>query len=509
MSELEGSRPVPDDLPLPEVGDETGDVGGGAGLVDPIALDQGRHELIFAARLLQELPQHTTAAIQLQVHRAVEIEDDDIVASDVPREILLSKLHDPLPSLRAGPAARPPDPSTIPPVNTASLYVMTPTEIAWGYPLGSVGPLAPPGDGGHTTPREALEQVIRTALLQPPCGIAFSGGRDSSTILAVATEVARRDGLPEPVALTRVFPDVPSTEESEWQEMVVRHLDVRDWQRLPIGDELDLLGPIATARLRDHGVVWPPTIHSDAHLVELLEGGSLLDGEGGDEVLGVSDHRVAPLTFLTRAPRPLRWSRIRSALGALSPYAVRMRHARRRYDGWPLPWLRTEAREALLTALSEFRASQPLAFRSSVRAVPGRRAQALLLRNRKLLAAAKRVSFESPLLHPDVVHALARDGGWLGRGDRADVLGALVPDLLPAAVIERRTKAEFGGTFMSHHTREFASSWTGAGVDPSLVDPDELRRMWLQGDRNALTSALLQAAWLGDHSSRSAGSELG
>jgi hypothetical protein len=33
-------------------------------------------------------------------------------------------------------------------------------------------------------------------------------------------------------------------------------------------------------------------------------------------------------------------------------------------------------------------------------------------------------------------------------------------------------------------------------VDPELLDVDELRRAWLSDRPNALTAALLQAAWL-------------
>ena len=166
------------------------------------------------------------------------------------------------------------------------LYVMTTAEVVIGYPLGSTGS-PPPSDDSASTPREALEREVRIALARPPCGVAFSGGRDSSTVLAIATHVARRDGLAEPVPIAGVFPAAPRAEETQWQEAVVRHLGLRDWQRIRMHDELDLVGPLATPGLLAHGVVWPPLIHVDIPLLELLEGGSLLDGEGGDEVLGV------------------------------------------------------------------------------------------------------------------------------------------------------------------------------------------------------------------------------
>ncbi len=191
-----------------------------------------------------------------------------------------------------------------------SLYLMSPLETATCILLGHTGSL-PPSASGIRDPRRALEHVVRDALLRPPCGVAFSGGRDSSAVLAVATHVARRDGLPPPIPITKVFPLVPSAEEGSWQETVVRHLGLDDWQRVVIHDELDLVGPLATANLIAHGVVWPPMIHGDVPVVELVRGGSVIDGEGGDEVLGVGVHRIAPVTHLLRHPRPLRRSRLR------------------------------------------------------------------------------------------------------------------------------------------------------------------------------------------------------
>ena len=376
-----------------------------------------------------------------------------------------------------------------------SLYLMVPLEIAWGYLPGRTEP--PPRlaerSGG---PREALEEVIGEALRRPPCGVAFSGGRDSSAVLAIATLVARRDGLPVPVPITRVFPDAPAAEESRWQEEVVAHLGLEEWQRVSIHDELDVIGPLAARHLVEHGVVWPPMIHADIPLVESLRGGTLLDGEGGDEVLGVAAHRIAPLTRLVRSPRPVRRHRVGAAARALAPARVRATQLRRRLSGQQLDWLTTEAREALLDALAADQASQPLSFRESVHMVPARRTQTLMARNRGILAGRHGVELSSPLLHPRVVQAIGDDGGVLGRGDRTAVLRAFVADLLPDAVLSRVGKATFGEAYMGRQTREFATRWTGDGIDPRLVRPEAVRDAWLSEERNALTAALVQSAWL-------------
>jgi asparagine synthetase B (glutamine-hydrolysing) len=375
------------------------------------------------------------------------------------------------------------------------LYTMTPMEIAWGYLVGQSGSLPPPSNRS-TGPRPALEQVVRRALERAPCGVAFSGGRDSSLVLAIATHVARRDGLPEPVPITRVFPSVAESHEEDWQEIVVRHLGLSDWQRLVINDELDVIGPLAVPHLLAHGVVWPASIASDLPMIDAVKGGSVIDGEGGDEVLGVAAHRVASLSRFLRQPRPVQWRRVRSALGALAPAAVRERHERRRWDQNPFTWLRPSALDALVSAVERAERDRPLSFAASVRTVPRRRSQVLGAHNRRLIAWQSDVDYSSPLLHPDFVHALARDGGVLGRGDRTATLRAMASDILPDNVLSRTSKAVFTRCYMGQHTREFAAQWNGDGVDPELVDPDELRRNWLSDSPAAPTAALLQAAWL-------------
>ena len=207
------------------------------------------------------------------------------------------------------------------------LYVMRPLEIAACVATGHDGTLAPSASG-ERDPRRVLELVVLQALQRPPCGVAFSGGRDSSAVLRVAVHVARREELPVPIPITKVFPDVPTTEEQRWQDRVIDHLRLADWQRIVIHDELDLLGPFATASLVDHGVVWPPTIHGDRPVVDRVGGGSLIDGEGGDEVLGVTAHRIAPMTTLVRSPRSVTPARLHRAAVALLPKQLRARRVR-------------------------------------------------------------------------------------------------------------------------------------------------------------------------------------
>lgn len=372
-------------------------------------------------------------------------------------------------------------------------YVMTPVEVARGVVLGQLG--GPPGRVDRVAgPRAVLENVLRGLLERPPCGVAFSGGRDSSLVLALATHVARREGLPPPVALTKVFPEAPDTHEAEWQETVIRHLEVKEWHRIELRGELELIGALAGRHLRTHGVLWPPVVHGDVPLYHALGKGTLIDGEGGDEVLGVESHRVAPLTSFVHARG--RRSR-RGALVAMAPRRVREQRLRTRWDGFEIPWLRPEARAEFIDELVSTEVHRPLSFRASVGREPARRARVLGQRNRQLIAAEFGVETVSPLLDPAFVASIGRAGRWLGLGDRTDALRGLAADLLPDSVLTRTSKATFAGAYWGPLVTEFARGWTGVGVDPRLVDPGTLRTMWVESERHAMTSALLQQAWLG------------
>jgi asparagine synthase (glutamine-hydrolysing) len=89
---------------------------------------------------------------------------------------------------------------------------------------------------------EAIEQVLTEALSRAPCVLSFSGGRDSSALLAAAVHVARREGLDLPIPATLVFPQSEDSNEDEWQAIVLRHLGVTEWDRFEIHQEFAASG---------------------------------------------------------------------------------------------------------------------------------------------------------------------------------------------------------------------------------------------------------------------------
>jgi hypothetical protein len=374
-------------------------------------------------------------------------------------------------------------------------YRMTPMEIASGWVTGgAVGPV-PSGPKDVHSPVEALGDVILPALLRPPCVVEFSGGRDSSVVLAVACRVARREGLQPPLPFTRRYPDLPESNEDEWQESVIAHLGLTEWERQQFVEEGDLLGPLATASLRQWGVVWPPLAHTRKTELELARGGSLLTGEGGDEVLG--PRRLSALRLMMARKMPVSRANARQVALAMAPRRVRIDRYRRRFDQTiGFPWLKPEARHLLTSTLAEDAAAEPLDWRKAVRRHPQVRGIYLAMETFDLMAADVDVMRVNPLLSSGFLSALCVAGGTLGFSDRTAALQHLFPGLLPPAVLARTTKCRFNRAVFGKPSRAFVERWQGEGVDTEIVDAAALRDVWSVAEPHAMSFALLQSCWL-------------
>jgi hypothetical protein len=375
------------------------------------------------------------------------------------------------------------------------LYRMTAREAAWGWVPGVVEVPSPPQPRPHLDPQEALEAAILPALQRQPCLIQFSGGRDSSLVLSVAVRLARREGMAEPIAMTHRFPGLEEAGETEWQEMVVARLGVADWERVEVTDELDLVGPVCAPSLRRLGLLWPPMVHGRHFDLTRAAGGALVDGEGGDEVLGAGRLAVVA-ALLSGRLRPGRLLGMHLAL-AMAPRQLRRRVARRLYRHQiRAPWLRDGAWGELELALADDFAGEPLDRRRALMRHARLRLVALFLRNSMALATEHDVLDVKPLLDPGFLAALGAAGGRLGFPGRTTAMTQLFGDLLPTEVLRRSTKARFNRVAFNVHSRNFAASWDGSGVDHELVDADALRRAWMEAEPNALSFGLLQSAWL-------------
>jgi hypothetical protein len=365
-------------------------------------------------------------------------------------------------------------------------------EVAVGRPLGRRPSALPSTAAGD--PLRALEEALLPALRRPPCRIAFSGGRDSSLVLAAAVRAAERHGCAPPIAMTIRRPAEPEADEDDWQERVIDHLAVADWRLVSSDGDLDLLGPTGVSLMRQLGVYYPANAHA---LLPMLQeaGGSVVTGLGGDEVLS------PPLwqrhnDVLARRRRPGRRDLARAAV-ALAPPPLRRPWVRRAGRQLDMPWLSPAARRRFLR--SEAREdNMPVRYPAALAAEASRRAHAVAIATLRIMAAPAGVEVHTPLLEPGFVAALGAAGGRRGFGSRTAAMRAVAGELLPDVVLARRGKATFTGTFYGPASRAFARTWSGEGLPAGLVDPTRLRAAWLDGRGDFRAALLLQAAWLHD-----------
>jgi asparagine synthase (glutamine-hydrolysing) len=365
---------------------------------------------------------------------------------------------------------------------------LTPLEVASGLVLGTqprrhVASALP-------TPRDALERSLLPSLQRAPCLVSFSGGRDSSAVLAVATHVARREGLPDPIPATLRFPSAEESAESEWQEQVVEHLGLTDWIRVERTAELDCVGPVATSALARHGLLWPCNAHFHVPVIESARGGSLLTGIGGDEMFGPSRWWYARRVLGRRMrPRP----RDVLAIGlALAPPLLR-RPVIRRKTHIPYPWLRPDTVAALERGLARDEAAEPFGWRGRIEWRADRRYLHVGTASLAELGRAEGVVLSHPLFGGEFISALAALPAPRRYRSRQEAMDALFGDVLPPPVRSRSTKASFDGAFWHEHSRELVARWNGEGVDETLVDPELLREEWLTETPDPRTYTLLQS----------------
>ena len=375
-------------------------------------------------------------------------------------------------------------------------------EVAYGILIGedpAADPIVeriPPVD-----PVTAMEVVLRRALEKSPCLVSFSGGRDSSGMLALATRVARRDGHALPIPATLLFPGSSEAHEDEWQSDVLRHLQLDDWVRISIeGDELDAVGPVATPLLRRHGLLWPFNTHFHAPIIERASGGAVVTGFGGDEVALSSSTARAEMALAGSVRR--RPSDVLAVGLACAPQPVRAlvhrRRARSMLEG--LPWLTPAGREEIACRIGDESASVPLGWsRVLRRCISIRRYFRVCAHSFSLVGEQCGVEVVHPFVEHGVLDALAARGGFAGLGDRSAIVQQLFGDLLPERTVHRPTKASFTDPLWTETARHFAAAWSGGGVSRELVDIDALRRHWLGGRVDVRSTPLLQAAWLHDN----------
>ncbi|HXA42022.1 MAG TPA: asparagine synthase-related protein [Candidatus Solibacter sp.] len=178
----------------------------------------------------------------------------------------------------------------------------------------------PPTRVAAGEPAEALQAALARSLLRRTAdtsdvGVLLSGGLDSSAVAALAAGSSPR---PQPLrAYSAVFPGHPQVDETKWVDRVTAYLGMPSTR-------IVLRGGSALAGALGYLAAWkvPPTSPNMFFWAPLLEraGGDgirvMLDGEGGDELFGISPYLLADrlrqgrlvsaATLATRFPGPVR-----------------------------------------------------------------------------------------------------------------------------------------------------------------------------------------------------------
>jgi asparagine synthase (glutamine-hydrolysing) len=376
---------------------------------------------------------------------------------------------------------------------------LKPLEIAYGLAFGfdDTRPDRPTHIGRVA---DELDNVMRPALERSPCLVSFSGGRDSSALLAWAADLARREGHELPIPATLVIPGDSDADETEWQELVLDHVGISERVVITVGDELDCVGPVASGALRRHGLLWPFNTHMHIPIYAAAAGGSVITGFGGDELGRSSEYNWAAQALAHT--RPLKPADALTVGFALSPPLVRRSVMRRRTAKTlaELTWLRTDARRELAREIARVDAAVPVSWAKVLTDFwPRQRYVSRVTQSMGVAASPWDVQVRHPFADSRVLAAFASLGGFGGLGSRGNLLNAVFGDLLPQKVLFRHSKATFSNVLITEHTREFLKNWTGAGVDTSLVDPEALAAHWRSDAIDMRSVTQLQKAWLADN----------
>jgi asparagine synthetase B (glutamine-hydrolysing) len=340
---------------------------------------------------------------------------------------------------------------------------------------------------------EILISRITKRLDSRPCYVEFSGGCDSSLVLAAAVRACRRIDHDPPIPITYRYPLLPVTHENDYQDAMLSYLNMSATV-FEITNEFDLLGPAAQRGLREFGVVWLAPFVASGDVYRSLEPGLFLSGEGGDEVLG--PRRIAGMYRAAEAFRRGKFSSVAgNVMATFGPRPIRTRRINR--GAAVSPWIAES--ERVRFAQQVRRVFNPPLLPGSFADYYLQMPTVLLARSQlEAIAAWTGHTFSAPLMDPEFVHAVGDLTPAAQLRNRYRVLRYHFSEQLPPIILNRLSKSYMQSVAINDHAREFARHWDGQ-IGDSVVDADLLRAHWLQEDQDnvsASTYLLLQSAWL-------------
>lgn len=369
-------------------------------------------------------------------------------------------------------------------------------ELLFNYPYGEAGGSATraprsavPRPTGRRSLWAALCAEIEAAVDDRPVYVEFSGGCDSSVVLAAAAAVCRRVGHADPVPVTFRFPEYPETDESTFQNGVVEALGLTTWQLFQSPD-MELLGAPALAAQESLGLAWPPQVFTRAAIWGQLEPGVLLTGEGGDEVFGPP--LINPLrSFASAARRRDVVAAARAArLAVMGPSQRAQFIVSSNPLGWEVPWLSTELRREVFALAAQEAAQEPIRRASWARWYLRAPSVHRMESNLRWFGASFGLDVRCPLMAPGVVWAAVDALPPYRRRNRTELLHAAFADTVPGVARSRTSKIHLTRPFFGRSTKAFAAHWDGSGLPPG-VDAAWLRHEWLTSDEPHAGSAML------------------
>ena len=391
-------------------------------------------------------------------------------------------------------STRPAAPVSLPVGNPAEL---TSLDVATAQMLGTEQREPLPRHDRDVDLDEIANDIFEPALESGRCLVAFSGGRESSWLLAAVVAGARSRGYPDPIPVTLRHAGPPGERAAKLQERVVAHLCLQDWERVTVDDELELLGPYARRALAEAGLLFPATAYSLLPLLDVARGGWLLSGGG------VTDFflywRWARLSEVLAGRRLPRRRDLRELAAASLPAPLLGRRGEA-----PPPWLREDAAREVERRLGATR-RVPLGFGAALARQRTHRCHTGMRRSLEKLADSAGARLMLPFRDDRYIAALASAGGRRGFGDRSSLVLQLAGHLLPAELLRRSDGAGGAQPFFGEASAAFAANWTGEGLDPDVVDANALRAGWSSSSFPWASTMLLQLAFAHDEALTAAG----
>ena len=307
--------------------------------------------------------------------------------------------------------------------------------------------------GRRRAPRSSARSV--EALQRAPCLVSFSGGRDSSAVLAVAATVARREGLAAAGARSPTGSRRRAdTDESPWQEQVVAPSRARrlgSGSRSPASSTASGRSPVTSCA--GTGCYGRSTPTSTCRSSMRPPGGTVMSGIGGDEAFSPSSW-ARQIAVLTRAdPASSRAIVLRVGL-ALSPAPLKAAYIRRRLPAVLRMAATRGARARAQAWVAADLAREPVRWRTRYRHLAGSAVIQAGLASLDVLAQRRGGRRRPPVQRCALP---GRDGGAARRpqatlADRgAGVTGRRTR--CPSALVRRSTKASFGEVFWGEQGR--------------------------------------------------------